>query len=200
MLADETPVPANFQRPNRRHAIDLARNTFLRGERVDMGELCDTLGIGRTTLYRWVGEREQLIGEVLGELVDMGWDLVIERARGEGPERALDAARRFMELTANFLPLRQFAEREGQLALRVLLSPSGTVAQRIRAGSVRALKASTPDADQINPELIDIAVQVGTALEWAPIAIGQEPEIARATRLIRSLFETEMRARGRADR
>lgn len=168
---------------------------FIRGERVEMHELCAALGIGRTTLYRWVGDREQLIGEVLGELVDGAWELVIERAKGEGPPRALDATRRFMELTSNFAPLRQFAEREPQAALRILLSPNGKVAERIRAGALRALQSSTDDADTINPELIEIAVQVGTALEWTPIAIGQKPEIERATRLIRSLFQTELRAR-----
>jgi len=57
--------------------------------------------------------------------------------------------------------------------------------------SQRALDESlAPGEEPINPELIDIAVQAGTALEWAPIAIGGEPEIERAGRLIRSLFDT----------
>jgi AcrR family transcriptional regulator len=181
------PLP-QFQRPNRGHALELAQTLFLRGERVDMNTLSSALGIGRTTLYRWVGDRERLIGEMLAELTDRTWDLAIEEADGEGGERAMDAGRRFMELTANFPPLRQFAEREPQLALRVLLAPEGAVAARIRAGFQRAL---VENGVAINPELVDIAVQAGTALEWTPIAIGGEPEIERAGRLIRSLFETD---------
>ncbi len=192
-----TPVPAQapplprFQRPNRTHALELARSMFLRGERVDMNILSESLGIGRTTLYRWVGDRESLIGEVLAELTDLAWDYVIEHAEGEGADRAMDAGRRFMEATAGFPPLRLFAEREPQLALRVLLATEGIVAERIRAGFHRALEQNLPAGTEINPELIDIAVQAGTALEWAPIAIGGEPALERASLLIRGLFESE---------
>jgi AcrR family transcriptional regulator len=195
ILASETAVPDRFQRPERQHALDLARNMFIRGERLEMGELCAALGIGRTTLYRWVGDREQLLGEVLGQLVDDGWDLVIEQATGRGRERVLDATRRFMELTASFEPLRQFVDREPQLALRVLLSPNGVVQQRIREGSIRSVRRNWPESGEPRAELIDVTVQVATALEWAPIAIGEPPEIDRAITLIRSLIQTEVHAR-----
>jgi AcrR family transcriptional regulator len=178
-----------FQRPNRGHAIAVARELFLQGQRVDMNGLCEALDIGRTTLYRWVGDREQLMGEVLAELVDATWDYLIAHAEGEGVEAAMHAGRQFMAVTSTFPPLREFAEREPQLALRVLLAHDGAVAQRIRAGFLRAFAAHAPDVE-IDAELIDIAVQAGTALEWAPIAIGGEPELARASRLIRSLFAT----------
>lgn len=180
-----------LERPTRDHAIAFARALFLRGERVDMNTLSAALGIGRTTLYRWVGDRETLIGEVLGELVDRAWEYVRQEAKGSGRERALDAGRRFMELTANYPPMRQFAEREPQLALRVLLDQDGLVAQRIRAGFEAALADNLPDAN-IDPEVIQIAVQAGTALEWTPIAIGGEPEIERAGLLIRSLFDVHI--------
>jgi hypothetical protein len=36
---------------------------------------------------------------------------------------------------------------------------------------------------------LDTIVQIGTALEWAPIAIGEEPGIERAVHLIRGLLE-----------
>lgn len=183
------PPPApRFQRPNRGHALEIARELFLHGERVDMNTLCATMGIGRSTLYRWVGDREQLLGTVLAELTDLAWDHVIEHAEGTGRERAMDAGRRYMELTATFSPMRRFAEREPQLALRVLLAPEGAVAARIRAGFERALRTYDPD-NPVDPEIIDIAVQAGTALEWAPILIGGEPEIERAGLLIRSLFD-----------
>jgi AcrR family transcriptional regulator len=179
-----------LERPTREHAIEYARTLFLNEERVDMNILSSALGVARTTLYRWVGDREQLIGEVLADLVDMGWDWSIENAQGEGRAKAMHAGRLYMELTANFAPVRHFAEREPQLALRVLLASDGRVAERIRAGFQRALTECDPDAAEISPELIDIAVQAGTALEWAPVAIGGEPAIDRASRLIVSLFET----------
>jgi AcrR family transcriptional regulator len=188
---------ARFVRPTREHALEIAQEMFMRGERLDMQTLSAALGIGRTTLYRWVGDRERLIGEVLGNLTDVAWDTVIAEATGKGSLRALDASRRFMETTADYPPLRQFAEREPQLALRILLAPDGIVSQRIRAGVRRSLEAFVPD-EPVDDEFVEIAVQVGTALEWAPIAIGAEPEIERATRLIGSLFVTTQRARSAA--
>jgi AcrR family transcriptional regulator len=182
------PEP-RFVRPTRDHAIELATEMFVNGERLDMQTLSARLGVGRTTLYRWVGDRERLIGEVLAGLTDLTWDECARQAKGKGRARALDAGRRFMEVTANYPPLRQFAEREPQLALRVLLTRDGLVAGRIRAGFHRALKDNGVDID---PELVDIAVQAGTALEWAPIAIGGEPELDRAGILILGLLERRL--------
>jgi hypothetical protein len=45
-----------------------ARRAFLAGERVDMGAIGQELGVSRVTLYRWVGNRGQLLGEVLAAL------------------------------------------------------------------------------------------------------------------------------------
>ncbi len=41
----------------------------------------------------------------------------------------------------------------------------------------------TDDGDD-HTEIVDTLVLIGTALEWTPISIGQEPEIDRACRLM----------------
>jgi AcrR family transcriptional regulator len=38
---------------------------YLRGERIDVQAVAAELSLGRTTIYRWFGSRENLIGEVL---------------------------------------------------------------------------------------------------------------------------------------
>ena len=171
---------------------------FVRGQRVDMQTLAAALGVGRTTLYRWVGDRERLIAEVLGALTDQTWELAAAPATGEGLERVLDTIRRFMQVTADFPPLRHFAEREPALALRILLSQDGVVADRLRAGARRTLEENLPNAGHISPETVDILVQVGTALEWTPIAIGEEPEIQRAIVLMRAALQPVAGANGGA--
>src|SRR3712207_720182 len=93
----ESPSPLpRLQRPNRELAMRYARRLFVDGARVDMHTLADALGIGRTTLYRWVGDREQLIGAVLARMAGAAFEQAAERARGRGLERALDRIRNFM--------------------------------------------------------------------------------------------------------
>ncbi|WP_372789684.1 QsdR family transcriptional regulator [Paraconexibacter sp.] len=181
-----TDLATRYVRPRSPDALALAREMFVRGERVDMQPLAERLGIGRTTLYRWVGDREQLLGNVLGSLADDTWLLVREQADGDGVDWAVDAIRRFLVATSTFPPLREFAEREPQLALRVLLSSDGAVVTHLHAGISTVLRdprAGITREDDDHAEVIDTLVLIGTALEWTPIAIGQEPEIDRACRL-----------------
>jgi AcrR family transcriptional regulator len=188
----QDPLP-RLERPSREHALRFARILFERGERVDMQALAAGLGVGRTTLYRWVGDREELIATVLGELTDEVWTVVAEQADGEGLDRAFDTIRRFMDTTSAWEPLRRFAQREPALALRILTSPRGLVQDRIRAGVRDALVRNLPPATAVAPEVIEVLVHVGAALEWTPIVIGEQPEIERALHLGRTVLVANLR-------
>ncbi len=181
-----------FRRPTREHAITLARERFLGGDRVEMNQLAAELDIGRTTLYRWVGEREQLIGEIFGELVDDWLALVEPQARGTGVPRFLDVIRRFLEHAAGSAPLTDFAEREPALALRVLLDRDGQVA-RHSSDAVRRLLREADPALELPPDTVRAITLVTTTLVWAYIAIGQEPDIDGAIDLTRTLVEAARR-------
>lgn len=181
------PAPGRFRRATPEDALNVARDTFVRGERLDMIELSATLGIGRATLYRWVGDRKQLIDKVLASLTVATWAQTGEAATGEGVERALDAMRRFIDLTAEFPPLREFSRREPGLALRILLDPDGEVARRLREGLAAALARDAPDL-VVPPETIDVIIRVGTALEWANVAAGFEPHTEGVVRVARAML------------
>jgi AcrR family transcriptional regulator len=182
-------------RPNREHAIQLAVEMFVGGERVDMQVLAARLGVGRTTLYRWVGDREQLIAEVLAILTRQAWEEIAGDLRGEGLEAGLDGIRRFMELTSDYPPLRRFAETEPGPALRILMAVDGVVAQALREGSGKVMQASLAGGPRReDPQLAEVLVQLGTAMQWAPIVAGEEPAIDRAIDLMRTVLETRLRA------
>lgn len=187
------PALPRLQRPDRDLALRYARRLFLQGERVDMNTLAEALGIGRTTLYRWVGDREHLVAATLAGMAEAAFQTAAESARGRGLNRALDRIRNFMRITSEFEPLRSFAEREPQFALRVLLDPEGPIAAELRTGFGRALADHVAGGDAVHPDTIDIMVQLATALEWAPITIGQEPAIDHAIELMRSMLETRLR-------
>lgn len=187
------PLP-QLERATREHALRFARLQFERGERVDMQTLAAALGVGRTTLYRWVGDREQLIGELFARLTDDLWAGIAAEQHGTGIDSALAAIRRFMTITAGFEPLRDFAQREPTLALRILVSPRGLVQDRIRAGVLGALERSLPAEHlPIPADVIDVLVQVGAGLQWIPIVVGDPPDIDRALQLGRTVLESHLR-------
>src|SRR3954454_15443128 len=100
MSQDDAPPNGGLprlERPSQAHALRFARALVERGERLDMQELAASLGVGRTTLYRWVGDREHLIADVFAQLTDELFVLCAEEARGRGLDRAIDTIRRFMK-------------------------------------------------------------------------------------------------------
>jgi AcrR family transcriptional regulator len=179
-------------RATREHALRYARSQFERGERVDMQSLAVELGVGRTTLYRWFGDREQLISELFAGLTEEIFAEINAGSSGGGIEASLDSIRRFMTITAGFGPLRDFAQREPALALRILVSPQGSVQQRIRAGVTAALEGNLDLRSPLPPDVIDVLVQVGANLQWTPIVIGDPPDIERALQLGRTILEQHL--------
>lgn len=187
--AKETGAAVKFRRPTREDAIALARERFLAGERVEMLTLSGELGIARATLYRWVGEREQLLEIVFSGLV-LEWFAEVEpRAKGEGQERLLDVVRLFLEHAAASEPLSDFAAREPALTMKLLLDRDGLVAQNSRAAVKGLLEEATPELD-VPDNIIEAIEMTAVSLVWANIAIGREPDIEGAVKLTGTLLST----------
>jgi AcrR family transcriptional regulator len=176
-----------IRRPMREDAIVLARAHFVAGERVEMQRLAAELNIGRTTLYRWTGERDQLMGEIIGRLVDEWVASVESQATGTGVSRLLDTLRRFLELAAASSPLTAFTEREPGLALRVLMDRGGRVAERSRDALRRNIDEAIPTLD-VPPDIVEAISMTATSLVWANVAAGQEPDIDGAITVANTLL------------
>jgi AcrR family transcriptional regulator len=186
----ERPAPL-FRRPTREDALQLARSTYDAGERVDMQTLAWQLGLSRATLHRWFGTREQLLSELLDELTAEFVEAARSRAEGEGDERVFDFIRRLMESTFAFEPSRAFITREPELALRLVLAEDGAVHRRLAEGVGKMLAETRPTKEaQRLKGFVETIVQVGTALEWATFAIGDEPQIARTIDIARALLQS----------
>lgn len=171
------------EKVGREDAVRVARRHYLAGERIDMQSLASELGIGRTTLYRWVGDRDSLISEMLsGMVVEVIRD-AIERSEGEGLDRTIDGFRRFMVTTAGFAPLRNLIQNEPELGLRVMLAPGSAVSAAItREFSAEFARTRPGWVEKKVAELADVLTQIGMAYEWGNIAVRSEPEIDRAIR------------------
>jgi AcrR family transcriptional regulator len=111
--------------------LEAATRRYVGGERIDVQSIAAELGLGRTTIYRWFGSREELIGEVLVRTAAGRFEEAQAAARGTGAERILDTFDRFNRAIATAPPLRRFVAREGGHAVRIITAGDGSVQPRI---------------------------------------------------------------------
>ncbi|WP_370616958.1 QsdR family transcriptional regulator [Mumia qirimensis] len=186
--------------PNRvitpRDALVVARAWFLDGRTVDMKVLADELAVGRATLYRVVGSRERLLGDVMESLArpTMAAALVRARERGltPGVEQLVGAARIMNRAVMEFAPLRTFLAAEPETAFRVLFMPAAQVHVRIVQAWQQVLSTAVargdldPDAD--TERLAYLFVRIGESMIYADLLAGREPDLDLAADLQRSLL------------
>ena len=111
-------------------AFKLARRKFLAGERLDMQQLAAELGTHRTTLYRWVGTRDRLLGSILWSLAEPALQEAASSSRARGGERIARCMEHYMEATLHAPFMRRFLTEEPDIALRVLTTKDGVVQSR----------------------------------------------------------------------
>ena len=116
---------------SREDVLRAALYRYLRGRRIDVQALAGDLGLGRTTIYRWFGSRDGLLGEVLVRAAEPILEQAREEARGVGGAALLDTFDRINRALAAAPALRAFLESERD-ALRIITSGSGPAAVRSR--------------------------------------------------------------------
>ncbi len=128
MTAVDTSAPRRG-RPaaaSRADVLERALDRYLHGQRIDVQALAAELGLGRTTIYRWFGSRERLVGEVLVLAAEPILDNARAKATGSGAKALLDTFDRINRELAAAPALRAFLEYERD-ALRIITSSSGVV-------------------------------------------------------------------------
>jgi len=111
---------------------------YLRGRRLDVQALAADLGVGRTTIYRWFGTRDQLVGEVVARAAEQLLAGIEQSTEGSGAGRLLEVFDRFNRALADAPALRAFLEQERDVALRIITSSEGVVTPRMvgRIGAI----------------------------------------------------------------
>ncbi len=98
-----------------------------------MSALADRLGLSRTTLYRWFGTREELLGTIIAG----GGETIVraarKRSRGGGARALLATFDAINREVASNAPLRSYLAQEGESALQVLTRSDGIVQPRMVA-------------------------------------------------------------------
>jgi AcrR family transcriptional regulator len=185
-------------------ALRLAREHWRRSARVDMGALAAELGVSRATLYRWVGTRELLLGEVLWSYAEASLYEARAAARGSGADYLIDVLARYMRAALAFEPLLRFIERDPQYALKVLASKHSPM-QRRSIAAMRNQLAEQVSAGKLVPalELDDLAYLIVRIVEsylYSDVITGGQPDVEKATDAIAVLLHAPPPQRARKSR
>jgi AcrR family transcriptional regulator len=116
---------------SREAVLAAATQRYMRGRRIDVQAIAAELGVARTTIYRWFGSREELIGEVVFRAAEPLIDAARAGARGEGGAALLDTFDRLNRSYADAPALHQFVEQERDAALRIITSSAGNFHPRM---------------------------------------------------------------------
>jgi AcrR family transcriptional regulator len=175
-------------------AFVLARRTFLAGERVDMNVLAASLKVDRTSLFRWLGNRDALLSEVLWSLA--GPTLT----RHERATERLGGAARVTKVLGDFVTdlieapyFQGFLKKEPARALRVLTTKDSQVQQRYLAAVESMLQQET-EAGRMHfaltvHDLAYLLVRISESFTYADLITGEKPSAERA----RAAFEYVLR-------
>lgn len=173
-------------------ALRLARERWPADGRLDMGSLAAELGVSRATLYRWVGSRERLLGEVLWSFAEVAIRDARAAAGGSGPDFLTDSIERYMRAANEFVPVKRFVEQDPEYALRVLASKHSPM-QRRSIAAMREQLAEQVQLGKLEPalELDDLAYVIVRIVEsylYSDVIAGTEPDIGRAVEVIDALL------------
>jgi AcrR family transcriptional regulator len=173
-------------------ALRLAQEALLAGDTLDMGVLAARLGLSRATLYRWVGSKERLLGEVLWSMAADAMDAAVEEASGSGPEFVAEVIERYMTSALRFEPLWRFVARDPEYALRVLASRHSPMQRRSIAAVQRVLDEQA-SAGAIEPalaldKLAYLIVRIVESFLYTDVITGGEPDVGAATDAVRALL------------
>jgi AcrR family transcriptional regulator len=181
--ASGAPRRGRVAAASREQVLALASDRYLRGTRVDVQAIASELGLGRTTIYRWFGSRDELIGEVIVGAAEPLLAQSRAAARGTGGAALLDTFDRFNRSLADASALRRFVERERDAALRVITSGAGNVQPRIVAMMTALIEqevSSCAYRPPVEPPTLGYAlVRLGEAFLFNEAVAGMRGDVER---------------------
>lgn len=183
----------------RSEILDAVREILAEGRKLEMLELAQRLGVGRTTLYRWAGDREAVLTALFQDGLENILDEAERAARGSGARRVIDAVRIVMTSAASLAPFQTFLRNEPHLALR-LITTGEPIHGRVVA-FVQRLIAEERRHAAFAPALDDgtlayAIVRLGEAFLYSHIISGTEPDLERGIEVITALLNAGAASRG----
>lgn len=160
-------------------AFRRARSMWLKGERIHLASLSAELNIGRATLFRWVGNKDLLLGEILWSLYEPLRLEALSITPGQGVDFVVGVYRHINSTVLHSEPLRRFIREDPEYALKILTSSRSTLHSRTVEANTRTLRAQIASG-HINPplnvnSLSYFMVRLAESCLYSDIINGREP-------------------------
>jgi len=170
-----------------------ALQTFLELRRLDMRALAAELGMGRSSLYRKIGSRDQLLSAVLWYLTRRAILRSLEATQDlGGVERVVGVVHHFLHDVHSQVALRRLLQEEPEAALRILTSKRGVVQQGVIDAVERLLVAEEAQAGGSltldRATLAYIIVRIGESFLYADVIADNQPDVDRAVEVVAQLM------------
>lgn len=172
--------------------VAAARQRFQAGERCDIETLSAELGISRATAYRWAGNNELLIGEVIASMTEATFRRAMRDAKGQGAARVLEVMQRGMRGIAGAEAYRSFLERDPQKALRIVASKDGPSQRRAIALHQELLDEEIARGKlklEVDSHTMAYAlVRIAESFLYADLIAGETPDLDKAMSVLRLML------------
>lgn len=176
--------------------FDAALAVFLEPRRLDMRALAGDLGVARATLYRRVGSRDFLLGEVVWYLTRHAIMRALEQAEGlSGTERVVAVVEGLMTFVKAQPALQRFLEQEPEAALRIMTSKDGRIQSGIIDALERLMAEEETSADMKlgidRATLAYVIVRIGESFLYADVIADNPPDVPAAVAVVSRLLSVD---------
>lgn len=173
-------------------AFKLARKHWLEGRRISICELAKELGVSRGKLYRWVGNKEMLLDEIIWSVAKPTFEKAIAETPGVGVDHIVNVHRRFMVEILSFPPLQTFVSLDPPYALRILSKEAKSAHERLITMTADHLKAQEAKGHVQLPAsaetLAEMIIRTNESLIYHDIISGRSPAVEQACTMTRLLL------------
>ncbi|GAB3157678.1 QsdR family transcriptional regulator [Amycolatopsis stemonae] len=186
-------APGTRKKPDREAALQLARRMFTARQRVEVNDLAAALNVNRVTIYRWLGDRDAVLAEVIWRLGERTIREAYAAAEGTGGTRIANTMSVFVRQTLAHAGMRHFLTSETETALRVLTRGEQTFQPRLVA-LVEELLTREHEAGALTAgelglhDLAYLCVRVGESFVYTDAITGEPPDPDRAERALHYLL------------
>jgi len=172
--------------------VRAATGAYLAGQPLDMSALAAELGLSRATLYRRIGNHDELVAMVLAEQTERTFHHCMAGVHADGLDRVRAVFKHFMYAVIEAEPLRAFIERDPLLFIRTVLAP-GLVEQRATALFTKLLAESGVDFAVPTAVLAQAIVRIGDSFMYTHLLGGHEPATDNVIALVNLLLDSASR-------